>query len=275
MRRYGESTPVLTVPGRDAGLKLTLQPVTEAPAAIPCQPRPVGLRWFSDLTGGFTEESEAAYLLSEGAAGPVLGVARVLGETCGDVTWRYDWTPASGKNGHPGLIEDGDDLLVYALPASAPGILEVSATCAGRRFGPILFTILRYSCYSYYCAPYIPPANLLGGWLRLADNFRYAEVVGSLNQYGGIDGSVQIGAYQVTNLQFGNLPDARQLFVYANDGGSGYYIVNGDGLQRWPQRGVFAPPWLDAGAPIVEIAGLATLELHSDGYNAPFFLFVR
>ncbi len=275
MRRYGDTTPVLTVPGQDAGLKLTLQPAPPQPEpAPPCEPAPEALLWFSDITGDYTEESEAAYLLAEGAAGPVLGVARVLGETCGEVSWSHAWTPAAGTGGAPGIIENGPDLIVYPLEATAPGIIEVSAICAGKAFGPVLLTVLRYSCYGYaYCAP--PPVeNNLGGWLRLPDNFQHAGYAGPLQSYGGSGGAIQIGPNETTTLFF-DLPDVSQLFVHCNDGGMGYFVINGDGLQRWPQRGVFVPPWLDAGAPTVEIAGLSTLELHSDGYNAPFFIFVR
>lgn len=272
MRRYGDTTPVLTVPGQDAGLKLTLQPLPEVPEpAAPCAPEPEGLYWFSDLTGGFTEESEAAYLLAEGAAGPVLGVARLLGETCGEVQWRYDWTPAEGAEGFPGIVENGPDLIVYPLETTAPGILEVSATCAGKAFGPVLLAVLRYSCYGYAYCP--PAANNIGGWLRLPDNFQHAGFDGPMQSFGGEGGIVQIGPNSVTTVFFAATA-VSELFVYCNDGGQGYFVANADGVQRQHQRGAFSPPWSGSGVPI-PVQGLASIELHSDGYNAPFYVFVR
>jgi hypothetical protein len=272
VRRYGDTSTTTPIPGQNVGLKLTLQPVAEA---TPCQPTPNGLLWFSDVSGDFTERSEAAYLLPEGAPGPVLGVARVLGETCGAVDWSYPWTPNAGSGGAPGVVKNGATLIVYALPDTLPGLLEVSATCAGQSFGPILLTLLRYhgGGYGYTACP--PPANNLGGWLRVPDNFLYVNATGTIAQYGGPDGAILIGANQVTTLHFDALPAAVELFVYANDGGSGYFVVNNDAVQRLPQRGMFLPPWTAGNTPTVALQGLTALELHSDGYNAPFYVFIR
>lgn len=159
MRRYGADSQEIVIPGQSTGLQLTLQPTVEA--AKPCQAKPTGLFWFSDLTGDFTEISEAAYLLAAGAAGPVLGVARVLGETCGEVAWSHQWTPADGAiGGGPGLVNDGARLIVYPLATTVPGLLSVSATVAGQSFGPIVLTLLRYVCGYGYTDP-TPPAPSL------------------------------------------------------------------------------------------------------------------
>lgn len=260
---------------RDADLTLQMTPLTPiASVASACKPDPIGLYWFSDLTGAFDQDVEAAYLLMEGAAGPLLGIAQVLGETCDDVTWTTAWTPASGAGGAPGLVEEGANLIVYPLADTQPGILTVSARCAGQAFGPILLTVLRYACYAYY-APCTAPENALGGWLRVPDNFVYSSYTGPLGQYGGAEGTVQIGAFAVTTLNFGNMPGVAQLWIYCNDGGDGYFVVNGDGISRRPARGPFAGPWQSAEIPVVSVTGLTSLELHSDGYNAPFYLFVK
>lgn len=152
MRRYGQMTDAVVVPGQSAGLQLTLQPmVTLTP---PCHPAPTGLYWFSDLTGRFTEESEAAYLLPEGAAGPVLGVARLLGEVCDEpITWSWEWLPETGVGGSPGIVAQGGHCIVYPLAETQPGMILLSARIAQRAFGPIVLSVLRYVCgygYVYY-----------------------------------------------------------------------------------------------------------------------------
>lgn len=108
----------------------------------PCVPDPTGLYWFSDSTGDFTEPTEAAYLSSAEAAGPVLAVARVLGETCGEVRWSTEWTPQSGTGGAPEVVGLGADFLVYPALGGGPGQLSVSAECGGQSLGPILLTLL-------------------------------------------------------------------------------------------------------------------------------------
>lgn len=150
MRRYGQTTERVTVPGVDAGLKLTLQPAV-APAA-PCQPAPTGLYWFSDLTGDFTEISEAAYALPPAGDPPVadsvsavLGLARVLGETCDAVEWRSTWTPDDAADA-PRVAELGATLAVYPAATGGPGTLTVTASCNGQTFGPISLTLTEKAC---------------------------------------------------------------------------------------------------------------------------------
>jgi hypothetical protein len=153
MRRYGTRSDSTVVPGNDSGLSLVMQPVAEACAevvSVECEPDVTGLFWFSDSTGAFDQDVEAAYLLAEGAAGPLLGLAKLVGETCDlPVTWTKTWMPESGTGGDPGYFEDGARLVVYPLADTAPGVLEVSAEHDGQSYGPILLTVLRYSCYCY------------------------------------------------------------------------------------------------------------------------------
>lgn len=169
MRRYGQQTDGVVVPGRNAGLKLTLQPTAEPVEPVPaCEPAISGLFWFSDSTGALDEDVEAAYLLPEGAAGPVLGVAALLGETCGlPVAWASTWTPETEDGGPPGLFRDGARLIVYPLKDTAPGVLEVVATHEGETYGPILLSVLRYDCGGYgygYCPPAGCEIDLDGLW---------------------------------------------------------------------------------------------------------------
>lgn len=142
-------TRKVKAPGREIALTVPLGPPASEP--IPdCDPDVSGLFWFSDSTGLFDQDVEAAYLLTEGAAGPVLAVAGLVGEDCRlPVVWTKTWTPASGDGGDPGYLEDGARLVVYPLADTAPGVLEVSAEHDGQRYGPILLTVLRYSCYCY------------------------------------------------------------------------------------------------------------------------------
>lgn len=151
MRRYGTTTDTTVVPGKDAGLAITLQPIAEcAEVSAQCEPAITGLYWFSDSTGLFDQDVEAAYLLTEGAAGPVLAVAGLIGESCDlPIAWTKVWTPASGEGGDPSYLEDGARLVVYPLADTAPGVLEVTAEHDGNEYGPILLSVLRYSCYCY------------------------------------------------------------------------------------------------------------------------------
>lgn len=251
-------------------------PATEAAEPIPdCEPAITGLLWFSDSTGLFDQEVEAAYLLTEGAAGPVLGVAGLVGEDCRlPVAWAKTWTPASGTGGEPGYFEDGARLVVSPLADTVPGVLEVTAEHDGQSYGPILLTVLRYSCYAYStpCAV----QNELGGWLRVPDNFAYDGSSGSaITQYGGSDGSILIGASGDTTVNYSAMSGVSEIYVYCNDGGAGYFIVNGDAVQHANARGSFAPPWLFPATPTVTVSGLSSLRLVSDGYGSPFYVFVR
>ena len=276
MRRYGTTTETTVVPGKDAGLAITLQPLAEACAEVvaptPCAPSITGLHWFSDASGLFDQDVEAAYLLAEGAAGPVLGVAGLVGEDCRlPVTWTKTWTPASGTGGDPGTLEDGARLEVYPLSDTVPGVLEVSAEHDGKTYGPILLTVIKYACYYISCPP---PASNISGWLRLPDAYGYSGHTGDpIQWYGTNDGSIGVAPTNVVTLNFASIA-ATQIWIYCNDGGLGYYKVNGDGVTRYPQRGAFSPPWAGSGTP-VSITNLSSLELHSDGYGSPWYVFIR
>lgn len=152
MRRYGKTSDATVVPGKDAGIKLVLQPLAEAAEQseiAPCQPIVDGLFWFSDSTGEFDQVAEAAYLLAEGAAGPLLGIAKLAGEPCDlPVTWAKAWTPATGTGGDPGYLEDGARLIVYPLAGTAPGTLEVTAEHGVQSYGPIMLIVTLYECPS-------------------------------------------------------------------------------------------------------------------------------
>lgn len=266
MRRYGTQSQRVTVPGQDAGLRLTLRP-TQGLAVAPCAADIAGLFWFSDVSGQFDQIAEAAYLLAEGAAGPALGVAGVLGERCDlPVTWRVTWTPASGSGGDPGFFEDGVRLVVYPLATTMPGIAEISVERDGRQYGPIMLTVLRYACYV---------SNSLGGWLRVPENFPFDSYAGSVNQYGGADGGIVIGSGATTILSYANMAAVTRVWVYSNDGGSGYFVVNGDTVPHANNRGAFDPPWQNPAADVVTVSGLTSIELNSDDYNAPFYVFVQ
>ena len=138
-------TRAVSVPGRDIALTVSL-----GGAAAGCEPEITGLFWFSDASGAFDAEAEAAYLLPEGGAGPTIAAAKLLGETCGsDITWATSWTPQAVGGDAPGIWSDGADLIVYPLEDTTPGILSVSATIGGIEYGPIALALVRYTCYGY------------------------------------------------------------------------------------------------------------------------------
>lgn len=273
MRRYGTNSDTTVVPGKDAGLAITLQPLAVEPT--PCEPAIAGLFWFSDSTGLIDQEVEAAYLLAEGAAGPVLGLAKLLGETCDlPVTWTKVWTPSSGTGGDPGYMEDGASLIVYPMADTAPGVLEVTAEHGGTEYGPILLTVLRHSSYCY--AEPCEISNTIGGWFRLPENFAYTTSTGStIAQYGGPDGAIVIGTNADTTINYSAMSGITQVYVYCNDGGNGYFVVNNDGVNRSMDGGLFSPPWLYPDTPVVTVSGISSLRLVSDGYGSPFYVFVR
>lgn len=187
MRRYGDTSHTTTIPGQNVGLKLTLQPVAEA---TPCQPTPNGLLWFSDLSGDFTEIAEAAHLGATDAASPILAVAKVLGETCGDVNWTVNWTPNSGVGGDPAIKTDGAELYVYQKTGSAPGELRVSAQCAGQTLGPIVLTLLQSAGGSCCADPQIDEMSRY----RFGDSDVTIFVIG---MFGLIDNSFNFGEHDV------------------------------------------------------------------------------
>ena len=141
--------PLKPAAGRAMGV--TYKMVKLPAEAAPCVPTALQLVWFTDAAGTFSETSEAAYLLPlpDLAAGPVLAVAGVLGETCGaPIQWITAWAP-EGTDGEPGLFEDGNRLVVWPKPGCGPGLLTVWAHIAGRKYGPINLTVLRYQCAGY------------------------------------------------------------------------------------------------------------------------------
>jgi hypothetical protein len=168
-------------------------------------------------------------------------------------------------------LEDGALLEVYPLADTVPGVLEVTAEHDGNTYGPILLTVIKYACYYTPCPP---PASNISGWLRLPDAYAYASYSGNpLQWYGTNDGSIGVAPSNVVTINFAAIT-ATQIWIYCNDGGAGYYKVNGDGVTRHPQRGAFSPPWSGSGTP-VSITNLSSLELHSDGYGSPWYVFIR
>lgn len=136
------------ITGSKTAIKLTLQPLSSAIAATaaaavatPCAPAISGLFWFSDSTGQFDQTAEAAYLATP-TASPVLGVAALLGEGCElPVTWTTNWVPDTGTGGDPGVVEDGQRLVVFQTATSVPGVLTVTAEHNGQSYGPIALSL--------------------------------------------------------------------------------------------------------------------------------------
>ena len=117
-------------PAAPRDFAMTLKMVKLPPEPTPCIPDALRLAWFTDSAGTFSETAEAAYLLPapDLAAGPVLAVAGILGETCGaKIQWITTWTPESGEGGDPGLLEDDARLVVWPTADTLPGLLSVRA----------------------------------------------------------------------------------------------------------------------------------------------------
>lgn len=143
-------TKIIEVPGRTFGL--TVPMIAAAPG---CAPEIAGLFWFSDDSQAFDAVSEAAYVLPTEPAGPTLAVARLSGETCGrSVDWRTSWTPDSeGAPGAPRIFAADPYLIVYADAETAPGLMTLTASCAGKSVGPIALTVLAAPVGGGACPP--------------------------------------------------------------------------------------------------------------------------
>jgi len=140
--------PLKPAAGRSLGVTYKL---AKLPEATPCQPTPLTVGWFTESTGQFSETSEAAYLLPEPdtIGGPVLAVAGLMGTPCAEVQWVTSWDADSGDS--PGIYQDGQRLVVYPVAGMSPGLLTAWVVVSGRRYGPIVLTVLRYDCAGYYC----------------------------------------------------------------------------------------------------------------------------
>lgn len=104
----------------------------------------------------------------------MLGVAALLGEVCDEsVDWDWEWFPAEGERGEPGIASDGARLVVYPLTDTQPGVLLVSARAAGRSFGPIVLSVLRSVCGYGYSYGY--GGSTASGWLDLVDAFTVSD----------------------------------------------------------------------------------------------------
>ena len=138
--------PLTVSPARNLGVTYKL---AKLPQATPCQPTPLTVGWFTESTGQFSETSEAAYLLPEPdtIGGPVLAVAGLIGTPCAEVQWVTSWDADSGDS--PGIYQDGQRLVVYPVAGMSPGLLTAWASVNGRRYGPIVLTVLRYECAGY------------------------------------------------------------------------------------------------------------------------------
>lgn len=254
---------------------MTVPMVPTQPSIASCEPDVTGLFWFRD--GDYTDSLQTALLFEAGAVNPKLTTARLLGETCNqEVSWSAIWENADGgDDGAPLVYPLGADLDIVAAADTVAGLLTVRATFGGTTYGPIDLLLLP-GCESCYCYSYgtdCVVSNAIGGWLRLTDGYSYDSVSQPLEGYGDADGVIVIGVSTTTTISF-TIPDATELWIYCNDGGSGSYVVNADATPRAPQRGIFSPPWDGGGTP-VSISGLSSLELTSDGYNAPWYVFVR
>lgn len=283
----------MTVKGPSAGVKFGLTPIATAVAEVPpCRPNPAGLYWFDADSGAFDSLSEAALLERYSDNVPLIPDfvltkppyrfhAQLQGELClcggYAVEWRIEWSGTSP----PHHSESGSDFFVYPRDDNADeaGVLTVVAVLKkGVETVAVsneIYLVITSASY-YYTVSQGGTVNNLGGWLRLPDNFQHSAIVDDddyLQWYGGLNGSIGIAASGWIKLSFTGLSGLSSLFVYCNDGGSGYYKLNGETSSRAPSRGAFSPPW-SGGTPI-SIAGLTSIELHSDGYGADWYVFVK
>lgn len=293
MRRYGQTSDKITMRGPSAGVKFGLTPAAATiQEALPCTATPGGLFWYNPETAQFDLLSEAALLEQYSDNVPQIPDfvltrppyrfhAQLQGELClcadHAVKWRVEWN-GSGEN-PPHYSTAGSDFFVYPRDDNRDesGVLTVIA--ALKKSGSTIYVsneiYLIVTSASYY---YTISQNLIdypSGWLRLPDNYSYSDIVDnnhSLLWYGMNDGNIGIAANGVVRFGFIRIA-ITEIWVYYNGGGNGYYILNDDMLNHFPVRGEFVPPW-KGGMPI-SIDGLTSIELHSDGYESPWYVFVK
>jgi hypothetical protein len=138
----------VTVPGKDAGLTLTLQPAIDSSdgEAEACTPDIQGLYWFSDTGTHHHATTETADLVpGTETANPLLATALLIGELCDEkITWHVIWTPEDeeAEDSDPGLSEQGQNLCIFQrIGKTTGGSLSVSAVLLGHTYGPISLTI--------------------------------------------------------------------------------------------------------------------------------------
>ncbi len=235
--------------------------------------------WRSDditvtVTGDSTTETTTDSNTCVKTVPPYRWRAKLLGDLClcagyavgYSVDWSGDYPPFYS------IVDD--EIIIYRRDDNKDeaGVMTITAKLKDET-GVVVYTsneiYLVITSASYYSYTSSSSSTNIGGWLRVPDNYAYTSANGSMGWYGGLDGSVGAYSNNTLTLTFDNIPFTK-LWVYSNDGGSGYYKVNG-GSSRYYNRGAFSPPW-QGGSPI-DISGLSSIELHTDGYGSPIYIF--
>lgn len=268
------------MPGQNAGLKLTLQPLpspSAEPEPLPCEIDPEWFLWFSHETGEFEGIADVGLLRRDvvdtvaefvATVPPYRWHARLLGELClcsgCAVEFSVSW---SGANA-PHFSSSGPDFFVYPRDDNLdePGVMTITAHV--RKDGVIVYTsnpidlVITSGTYYSYCN------SSTAGWVPLT-NYTYDRISGyPPNVY--IDGIINIGSWSSLVFYY-SLTNVSRIYVYCNDGGGGHWKVN-HGTWEAPVRGAFTPPTLASEG--MEITGIGTLEIQSDGYGADWSVYV-
>lgn len=293
MRRYGQSTNNnINIKGNDTGFSAFLSPVPEPAVAepLPCEMFPKGLYFYNTESGDYDLTAEAGLLetyTDNVSITPDFTLtkptyqwsAKLLGELClcsdykveFDVSWSDEFPPGHDTSSNEIFIFPRDD------NKDESGVMTIVARLKDET-GVVVYTsneiyLVITSASYYYNISQGGTTNSIGGWLRLPDNYVYVSVqnYSGFQWYGGLAGDIGISANGHIKLTF-SASTITQIWVYCNDGGSGYYKVNNGG-NRYPKRGAFSPPW--QGGTAETISGLSSLEMWSDGYGSPWYVFVK
>lgn len=292
MRRYGQSTTNnIAIKGNDTGFSAFLSPVPEPAVAepLPCEMFPKGLYFYNTESGDYDLTAEAGLLESytdNVSITPDFTLtkptyqwsAKLLGELClcSDYTVEFDvgWSDEFP----PGYDTSSNEIFIYPRDDNKDeaGVMTIIAKLKDET-GVVVYTsneiYLVITSASYYY-------NIGSGggsyWINLPINFGPYQVDYTAyppDSYGNTpDGCIQFYPNSTVTFLFSNASSLKEIYIYCNDGGSGWFKVN-NGSTRYPQRGAFYPPW--KGGTSVAISGLTKLELHSDGYGSPWYVFVK
>lgn len=283
MRRYGQSNDSVVVKGPSAGVSFTLSKAAEPIIVEPvCEFNPKGLYWYSEETGLYDSKAEAGLLENYSDNVDVTPdfvltkpqyhwTAKLLGELC---DYRIDFV-ANWSGDFPPHYDYSDNGELFVFPRDdnkdEAGVMTITARVLDGN--AVIYTsneiYLVITSASYYYTVSQGGGGLSGLWVNAMNNYTpgYEILDGSYSPEITVN---YIQAYPYSRMIFYfNVPNATRISTYCNDGGGGWYKING-GPQLSNNRGA-----MRIESPGISITGLTTIEIEWDGYGSQFWLWIK